>query len=86
MLFRSGKRSPELNQAIGGARQSDHLYEAESAAVDFTVASVGDLRSVWEWIFNYCPHAFGQLIYYPHQNFIHVSLPSHKYQGEVFTK
>lgn len=76
----SGKRGPELNEAVGGAAHSDHLFEFVSAAVDFTLPN-GNLRACWSWVQNAMPYGYGQLIIYPRQNFLHVSLPTPKHQG-----
>lgn len=63
----SGFRSPDLNQAIGGSRNSDHLL---GAAVDF---SSDNLEGIYYWMYhNKLP--FRQLIYYPDQKFIHASI------------
>lgn len=83
----SGKRNPELNATIGGVDHSDHLFEFVSAACDFTVPGY-DMERVWLWMQgtnrpkNRQP--FGQLIFYPSKNFVHVSLPTPKHHGEVF--
>lgn len=80
VVILSGKRSPELNTKVGGSPTSDHLYLGESCAVDFTLPKVEV-----EVVFNYIclnSDAFGQCIYYPDQNFIHLSLPTRKHQGE----
>lgn len=79
----SGKRSSELNEAVGGAVYSDHLFEFVSAATDFTL-SRASVKNCFEWIQNMLPFAFGQLIYYPDSHFVHVSLPIPKHYGEVF--
>jgi hypothetical protein len=87
----SGKRSPELNEAVGGSDDSDHKFEKISCADDFTFARAFDrgvntkdyIRKGFIWVQNTMPHAFGQLIYYPGKKFIHISLPTPKHQGEV---
>ena len=79
----SGKRSPELNEKIGGADTSDHLFQGECAAVDFTVPGA-KLADIYAWLGKV--GSFGQLIYYPSQSFIHVSLPSQKHYFEAFRK
>ena len=79
----SGKRSPELNAAIpGSSKRSDHLYEGNSAAVDFTTPNedVGRVSNYASCVFRL---AFGQMIYYPDENFIHVSLPTERHHCEV---
>lgn len=78
----SGKRSPELNEAVGGEVHSDHLFEFVTAAADFTLLC-GSVKKCVEWIKNMMPFAFGQLIYYPDSHFVHVSLPTPKHRGEV---
>lgn len=72
----SGKRSPELLAAIRGAsKTSDHLFEKDHAAADFVVTGVR-CEVVAKWVYDNVPHgAIGQLIFYPEQNFCHVSLP-----------
>lgn len=79
----SGKRPPALNQRVGGAEHSDHLWNGSSCADDFTLPE-GNLKDCYQWIQNAMPFAFGQLILYPKKNFIHVSLPTPKHWGEHF--
>lgn len=79
----SGKRSPELNEIVGGAAHSDHLFEFVSAAVDFTLLRPELVKYCVQWIQTMMPYGFGQLIYYPDKHFVHVSLPTPKHQGEV---
>lgn len=83
----SGKRSEALNALVGGAEDSDHLFRNECAAFDFTF-----LTNVRERVFlayrflATSPTMFGQLIYYPEKNFIHISIPSKKHFGECMVK
>lgn len=75
----SGKRTEELNNSIGGAKNSDHLFWGNSAACDITTANA--YQSYLDLTF--LPStSFGQIIYYPGRNFIHVSLPTERHQGE----
>ena len=74
VIILSGIRSPELNEAIGGSRNSDHMYRANSGAVDFTVPGVSDMRDVFDWIRLNAP-VFKQCIIYPTRRFIHISCP-----------
>lgn len=85
LIVLSGKRSDELNAAIPGSITSDHLFRFESCAVDFTIEHI-IMEDCFKLIRQEFLPCFGQLIYYPHQNFIHISLPTPKHHGEVFTK
>lgn len=81
----SGKRSAELNEAVGGSLGSMHLYRDDEAAVDFTVAN-GKTAEIFEEIKSGKYGVFGELIYYPSQNFIHLSLPCNKKTNVAFIK
>lgn len=73
----SGYRSPELNQAIGGAAKSQHRY---GEAADFRVPGA-NLEDVFEWCKDHL--TFGQVIYEAPENgapWIHISLP--RFGGE----
>ena len=76
----SGKRSTVLNDKIGGVKTSDHL---DSIAVDFTS---DDLIKKFLWMYEHIH--FRQLIFYPDQNFIHVSIniPGKTYKRDSFIK
>lgn len=78
----SGKRSPQLNFAVGGSKTSDHLYIGETCAADFTIK--GNVKECFEWVQANRQGTYGQLIHYPSKNFIHVSLPSGKSVDEAF--
>lgn len=78
----SGKRSDELNTKIGGAPQSDHLFRGFSGACDFTSAVIKEMaRSL-----ALSTQPYGQLIFYPLKNFVHISLPTEKHFREALTK
>lgn len=79
----SGKRSIQLNDAVGGADNSDHLYESFSAAVDFTTPNSVLLAS-YDFIKDFRAGSYGQLILYINHNFIHLSLPSKKHINEYW--
>lgn len=78
----SGKRSPELNQKVGGSPTSDHLYTpgSGSAAVDFTCANVEDAYMFLKLGLE--PYQYGQLILYIDSGFVHVSAPTVKHEGD----
>ena len=79
VVILSGKRSQELNKAIDGTLNSDHLFHDESVAADFTTPEA-KLDEVYRFLIR-PRHLFGQLIKYDRSNFIHVSLPTRKNQG-----
>lgn len=86
----SGKRSVELNHAIGGSLHSDHLYLGKSCAVDFHRPDPDFTKFTFDFLRERLPWSFGQLILYLKQddtpNFIHVSLPTRKWHGDVKLK
>lgn len=75
----SGKRTEELNNRIVGAKNSDHLFWGNSAACDITTEN--PYQSYLDLAF-LPSSSFGQIIFYPGRNFIHVSLPTERHQGE----
>lgn len=81
-------RDQFLNKAVGGVPESDHTI---GLAMDFTADY--DLYQLYKWMVdNIC---YRQLIYYPEQNFIHVSVnwfdrdyrhnPLVKYEGKYIS-
>lgn len=58
VVVHSGFRSPALNAAISGSKNSQHM---RGEAADFHVHGV-PLREVWEWIWKDSGLIFGQLI------------------------
>lgn len=81
MPITSGYRCPELNAAVGGARDSQHL---QAEAVDFTCPGYGDIRSVASALAR-ARYILGidQLILEP--NWIHMSFTIDP-RGQVLTK
>lgn len=71
----SGKRSPELNRAVGGVPNSDHLMLGGSIAVDLAVEGMAP-RELADWFRSHTPY-WKQLIFYPHRGFVHLSLPDY---------
>jgi hypothetical protein len=76
MKILSGKRSPELNEKVGGSTTSDHLI---ASACDITPTKLKDsenLETVFNWIIKTksVMSLIRQIILYPKQNFIHLSI------------
>lgn len=69
----SGFRSYSLNSLIGGANSSYHL---KGIAADFTFRDTAKLVATYGFIKNELHGLYGELIYYPDQKFIHVTLPT----------
>ena len=69
IIVNSGYRCPELNRAVGGARNSQHT---KGEAVDITVGS----REGNKWLFDYIKNnlPFDQLIDEYNYSWVHVSL------------
>lgn len=59
ILITSGYRSPELNERIGGSRNSDHMY---GRAVDFTCPGYGNPYQICKQI-EVSGMTYNQLIY-----------------------
>jgi len=80
----SGMRSPKLNDAVDGSEGSDHLC---GLAVDIDTESAVNTQLVFNYLLKHRMDVIGQLILYRDSNgevdFIHVSLPSERYHGEV---
>jgi hypothetical protein len=79
MRVLSGYRSKALNRAVSGSVTSQHV---RMEAVDFTASN---LRSAWLQIIQMAADGrltgAGQMIYYPDRGFVHVALPSGRFQG-----
>jgi DNA-binding transcriptional regulator YdaS (Cro superfamily) len=79
MRIVSAYRSKALNRAVKGSVTSQHV---RMEAADFTASN---LRAVWLQILQMASEGrlagAGQMIYYPAKGFIHVAVPSGRYQG-----
>lgn len=81
VIILSGKRSRELNSAIGGGVRSQHMF---SEAVDFTVPDT-DMHDIYTYIKHdlFWP---GELIRYRNRGFIHLALPRFGVTSDVFER
>lgn len=84
----SGKRTLELNKAVGGAPHSDHLFRKFSCAVDFIVERKKELFDIYKFIMHQCYFLVGEMIIYFDKKwtprFIHLSLPTPKHHHQFF--
>lgn len=80
VIVMSGFRAPAVNKAVGGAKNSDHLY---GFAADFTVARASNLE-VCKWIAENLD--FRQLIYeFGEGGWIHCSYNPRDLKGECLS-
>lgn len=80
----SGYRSRELNDAIGGSKDSDHLY---GTAADIVPLSF-DIGHVFSWLVLDSDIPYRQAILYPIEGFVHISnnLPTREVKHQAFIK
>lgn len=74
----SGKRTPDLNAAVGGAINSDHLFSlnplhSDAGAADFHVVGVS-IRDAADWLIANTTN-FKLLLIYSDRGFLHMSTP-----------
>ena len=71
LVITSGYRPPEINAQIGGARQSEHLYDQpDKGAVDFYIKDVS-IYEVEAWCDQNYPHSVG---YGAQRGFVHLGM------------
>jgi len=71
VVITSGYRPPEINRSVGGASQSEHLYDAkDTGAVDFYIDGV-DIYKVQEWCDKEWPYSLG---YGAPKGFVHLGI------------
>ena len=69
VIITSGYRCPDLNKAVKGSNNSQHLY---GEAADFYVKNISK-EKVFEWIVNSSNIVYGQAILEP--SWIHITFP-----------
>jgi len=69
----SGKRSEELNRAVGGHPHSHHLFRGSTGAVDITIPGI-EPEVVARWTIEHTIVEYA--IAYLHRNFVHISFPA----------
>jgi len=75
IFITSGNRPPLINQSIGGARNSEHLFSApDVGAVDFYIKDA-DIHVVQEWCDKNWPYSLG---YGADRGFVHLGMRSSK--------
>ena len=71
LVITSGYRPPEINAKIGGARRSEHLYDApDTGAVDFYIKNVS-IYEVESWCDQTFPYSIG---YGAKRGFVHLGM------------
>lgn len=66
----SGYRPPAINRAVGGASQSEHLYDAPSVGAVDVYVDGGDMMAVQRWVDREWPYSLG----YAAPQFIHIGI------------
>lgn len=71
IVITSGYRPPAINRSVGGASQSEHLFDAPSTgAVDFNVPGA-DITAVQTWCNKHWPYSLG---YGAPKGFVHLGI------------
>lgn len=79
LIVSSGYRCPEVNKAVGGAHNSQHL---EGRAVDLDIGTVDDNKKLFEFIAT-SGLAFDQLILENKGQWVHVSFNINKNRQQI---
>ncbi len=75
IIITSGHRPPAINAAVGGASQSEHLYNKnDTGAVDFYLDGV-DIYDLQNWCDEHWDYSLG---YGAHKGFVHLGMRTGK--------
>jgi len=75
IIITSGNRPPKVNQSIGGAKNSEHLFSGpDTGAVDFYIKGA-DINAVQDWCDKNWPYSVG---YGGDRGFIHLGMRTGK--------
>lgn len=92
IMITSGKRSPKLNELVGGSERSRHLFQHGQLAVDIKAPTLKDPSLPARWLeedysFNR-KHYLRNFIFYPDEGrFIHLCAPEPGEEtGKMFVK
>jgi GH24 family phage-related lysozyme (muramidase) len=70
VIITSGHRPPAVNQSVGGASDSEHLYKPGCGAVDFFIEGV-PIKAVQDWCDKNWPYSLG---YGAPKGFVHLGI------------
>lgn len=73
VIITSGKRSPELNRAVGGHPRSHHLFQGDQGAADVVIEGV-EPAEMARWLVENTTTDY--VIAYTNRGFCHISFPS----------
>ena len=85
IIVDSGYRCPKLNQAVGGAKTSQHLYgqAADIRTVSDTVTDNKRLFDTAKKMIDDKEIIVGQLINEYNYNWVHISIPDGKHKNQI---
>lgn len=85
IIVDSGYRCPKLNQAVGGAKTSQHLY-GQAADIHSVSDSVKDNKELFDLAKQMIENKeiiVGQLINEYNYNWVHISIPDGKHKNQI---
>lgn len=85
IIVDSGYRCPKLNQVVGGAKTSQHLY-GQAADIHTVSDSVKDNKELFDLAKQMIENkeiVVGQLINEYNYNWVHISIPDGKHKNQI---